>query len=163
MEYTNKEIILHPGELYFGAAPKRIRTVLGSCVAISVWHPQLRVGGLCHYLIATTGKPKEYLLDTKYAAVAGDQLIRHMTNHGRLDAYQVSIWGGGDMNRLPLTETVGFQNIAFARQWVEAHNLQLRHEDVGSDICRTLIFDLADGVCYLKKYRVDDNGHRYEH
>lgn len=163
MEYNDKQIILHPGELYFGSTPKRIRTVLGSCVAISVWHPLLKVGGLCHYVISAPGKQQAHLIDTKYASVAGDQLIRHMTNHGKPREYQASIWGGGDMNSLPLSDTVGSQNIAFARRWVEVHGLQLRHEEVGGDVCRTLIFDLADGACYLKKYHVDDNGQRYEH
>jgi len=36
------EIFLHQGEVYFGDRDTRIRTVLGSCVAITMWHPELK-------------------------------------------------------------------------------------------------------------------------
>ncbi len=45
------EVFLQPGELYFGDGRTRVRTLLGSCVAIAVWHPRLRIGGLCHYML----------------------------------------------------------------------------------------------------------------
>jgi chemotaxis protein CheD len=34
-----------------------IRTVLGSCVSITLWHPVKRVGGMCHFLLPTRGVP----------------------------------------------------------------------------------------------------------
>jgi hypothetical protein len=45
------DIFLQPGEFYFGDHETRIRTLLGSCVAITMWHPRLRIGGMCHYLL----------------------------------------------------------------------------------------------------------------
>jgi len=45
------EIVLHPGDWWFGGGDTRARTVLGSCIAITLWHPQLRVGGMCHYML----------------------------------------------------------------------------------------------------------------
>src|SRR5439155_18563598 len=42
------EIFLQPGEWYFGDADTRIRTLLGSCVAITMWHPRRCLGGMCH-------------------------------------------------------------------------------------------------------------------
>ena len=42
------DLVLQPGEWFFGQSPNRISTLLGSCVAVTVWHPILRCGGLCH-------------------------------------------------------------------------------------------------------------------
>ena len=47
------EIFLQPGEFYWSDAFTRIRTVLGSCVALCVWHPKKNIGGMCHYILAT--------------------------------------------------------------------------------------------------------------
>ncbi len=39
------DIFLQPGELYFGDSDTCIRTVLGSCVSLTFWHPKLLGGG----------------------------------------------------------------------------------------------------------------------
>ncbi|MBL8511280.1 MAG: chemotaxis protein CheD, partial [Betaproteobacteria bacterium] len=50
------DIFLQPGEFYFGDADTRIRTLLGSCVSITMWHPTRRIGGMCHYMLPTRGR-----------------------------------------------------------------------------------------------------------
>ena len=40
------EIFLQPGDFYFGGADTRIRTILGSCVSITMWHPTRLIGGM---------------------------------------------------------------------------------------------------------------------
>jgi len=40
------EIALQAGELHFGNRNTRIRTLLGSCISITAWHPQLPIGGM---------------------------------------------------------------------------------------------------------------------
>lgn len=44
-------VTLQPGEFHFGGANTRIQTLLGSCVAITLWHPIRRIGGMCHYML----------------------------------------------------------------------------------------------------------------
>jgi chemotaxis protein CheD len=50
-DFEPRELFLHPGEYAFGDAQTRIRTLLGSCVAITFWHPVLKTGAMCHYLL----------------------------------------------------------------------------------------------------------------
>jgi len=45
------EVVLGPGDLYFGDRRTRIRTLLGSCVAVTLWHPKAQIGGMCHYMM----------------------------------------------------------------------------------------------------------------
>jgi chemotaxis protein CheD len=51
------EVFLGPGDLYFGDRHTRIRTLLGSCVAITLWHPVALIGGMCHYMMPTRDGP----------------------------------------------------------------------------------------------------------
>lgn len=53
------DIFLQPGEWYFGEGNTRVRTTLGSCVAIVLWHPVRRIGGMCHYMLPSRGRPSD--------------------------------------------------------------------------------------------------------
>src|SRR5690606_5865574 len=45
------EVNLLPGALWFGTGDVRLHTLLGSCVAITLWHPRYRYGGMCHFML----------------------------------------------------------------------------------------------------------------
>ena len=54
------EIFLQPGEFYFGEGKTRVRTLLGSCVAITLWHPRLHLGGMSHYVLPNRQHRKKH-------------------------------------------------------------------------------------------------------
>ena len=92
------DIFLQPGDFYFGGRDTRIRTLLGSCIAIVMWHPKLLIGGMCHYMLSSRNDKMISHLDGRY----GDEAImmfcrealRHTTNPAD---YVVKIFGGGNM------------------------------------------------------------------
>lgn len=45
---------LHPGEIYASATPTVITTVLGSCVAVCLYHRSTRIGGMNHFVFPQT-------------------------------------------------------------------------------------------------------------
>jgi len=47
------EIFLNPGEYFVGGAGFQVRTILGSCVSIILWHQRLRYGAMSHYLLSS--------------------------------------------------------------------------------------------------------------
>ncbi len=47
------EIFLNPGEYFVGGAGFQVRTILGSCVSIILWHQRLRFGAMSHYLLSS--------------------------------------------------------------------------------------------------------------
>ena len=49
------DVFLQPGDLFVADASYRIRTVLGSCVSITLWHPGSACGGMSHFLLPTRG------------------------------------------------------------------------------------------------------------
>ena len=48
------EYMLLPGQIYFSRQPSLISTVLGSCVAVCLWDPKKKIGGMSHYLYPVT-------------------------------------------------------------------------------------------------------------
>lgn len=58
-----REVILQPGELFFGKEDVVVKTLLGSCIAITLWHPEQKQGGMCHYMLPTRGNPRPGLMD----------------------------------------------------------------------------------------------------
>src|SRR3954447_16549729 len=92
------EIFLQPGECYFGDRYTRIRTLLGSCVAITLWHPKLLIGGMCHYLLPQRPGAQPAILSGKYADEAMRLLLGEIkrANTSPQD-YEVKMFGGGNM------------------------------------------------------------------
>lgn len=75
-----KEIVLQPGEFFFGQDDTIIRTHLGSCVAITMWHPEQKRGGMCHYMLPSRGHNDDGL-DGRYADEAIQLFINEISKY----------------------------------------------------------------------------------
>ena len=149
---NQSEIILHPGELAFKASPYKLRTILGSCVSITVWHPALKIGGMCHFVLS---QPKEenkndYKNDYRYGSVALKELARLMKVKAKLNEYKVGVFGGSNMFPTKSALTVGQQNVAYAFQWVRKNGLQLNYESTLGEQSRILIMNIENGDISLR-------------
>jgi chemotaxis protein CheD len=152
------DIFLHPGDHYFADRDTRIRTVLGSCVAMTVWHPQLLVGGMCHYLLpARNGKYRAVDRpepDGRYADAAINLLLEEIDAVGAPHKeYQVKLFGGGSMfpgsdkSRMIL---LGIQNVQAARRLVRQHGFTCVAEHLGDIGHRHVIFEVWSGEVWVK-------------
>ncbi|SMF95114.1 chemotaxis protein CheD [Methylomagnum ishizawai] len=157
------EIFLQPGEFYFGGENTRIRTLLGSCIAITFWHPQARFGGMCHFLLPRRPDPAPRgHLDGRYGDEALLWLIReavaHHTDPGK---YEVKVFGGGNMfpgSSASGRGEVGLRNIERAFRLLGAYGLPVAAKHVGGHGHRNLIFDVWSGHVWLKFVRTDGQG-----
>lgn len=150
---------IHPGEWYFGGDYERLHTVLGSCVALTAWHPKLKIGGMCHYLLANEPRPKTDAVpvsvsasDCRYAIHALKQMKKSMQAYGKLNEFQIGIFGGGDMFPYTTATSIGADNIAFAQQWLVRERLQPMHVDIGGTVSRSLLLLITTGDIQLKHY-----------
>lgn len=93
------EVFLQPGEYHFGDRNTRIRTLLGSCVAVVIWHPLLQIGGMCHVLLPQrSGRRGSATLDGRYADEALQLLLQAAAAAGtEAGEYQAKLFGGGNM------------------------------------------------------------------
>jgi chemotaxis protein CheD len=151
------EIFLQPGELYFGDRDTRIRTVLGSCVSLTFWHPDLLVGGMCHYMLPNRAQERRGIrtreLDGRYADEAIELLIGEIKACGAPHReYQVKLFGGGNMfpeRRVP-ANNVGLRNVEVARQLAAKHGFNCVAEHLGGDGHRNVIFDIWSGHVWVR-------------
>lgn len=154
---------VHPGEWYFGTEYERIHTVLGSCVALTAWHPRLKLGGLCHYLLSRAPEhknkrkaetEKRIERDCRYAIYALEQMKLAMMSFADPQQFHLGLFGGGDMFGSRTRTSIGAENIQFAREWLAKEKLQPRQVDVGGTISRSLILIMHSGEIQLKHYQM---------
>lgn len=156
------EIFLNPGEYYFGDRDIRIRTILGSCVSITVWHPKLLIGGMCHYMLPSRHEREVKTGDGKYADEAFGLLLDDVRRSGTdLEEYQIKMFGGGNMF-LRQTGTgkahVGLKNAEAGRHLVKHHGLNLTSEHLGGAGHRTVIFDIWSGHVWVRHLDLQGGG-----
>jgi chemotaxis protein CheD len=157
IELTPREprLNIHPGEWYFGNEYSSLYTVLGSCVALSVWHPTLKLGGLCHYLLAQqpghsgSAELVRGLGAGRYASSVLPLLSQAMQRYAALSEYQLGLFGGCDAF---VNSVIGKQNILYAQQWLQDHQLTVTRSDLGGTSSRSLVLHLDSGAIDLKHY-----------
>jgi chemotaxis protein CheD len=130
-----------------------MRTLLGSCVAITLWHPQRRIGGMCHYMLPTRNKSHADANDGRYGDEALAMLLRHVRAHRcEPSEFEAKLFGGGYMFDGPggLPVQVQNGNILAARRLVTEHGLPIKAEHLGGYGHRQIVFDLASGDVWMK-------------
>jgi chemotaxis protein CheD len=150
---TQRQTYLEPGDFCFGAAPLQIKTLLGSCVTVTLWHPLRHIGGMCH--IQMPGRSKGFgahEFDGHYAEDAFALFDKALADSGSAAReYVAKLFGGGNM--FPGSDTaamdVGNRNLASVRQQFSVRNMEPTVEHVGGAGHRKLIFDLASGDVWL--------------
>lgn len=149
------DIFLHPGEWYFGDRHTRIHTTLGSCVAVTLWHPALRLGGMCHYMLPGRG-PADHdstTLSARYGEDALRLLMAEVRQHGtRAGDYEAKLFGGASMFDVgPQGSSVAQRNVDAAEALMLRHGLRVAARSLGGTGYRRLFFNLADGDVWVRR------------
>jgi len=149
------EIFLQPGEYYFGDRHTRIRTLLGSCVAITLWHPKLLIGGMCHYLLPARVPVHASALSGKYADEAMYLLLDEIKRaNTQPKDYEVKMFGGGDMFptvRHTSWKHIGSKNAEAGHRLLKRHGLHFAASDLGGVGHRNIFFDVWNGQVWVRK------------
>jgi chemotaxis protein CheD len=168
------EIFLQPGDFYFGDRNTRIRSLLGSCIAVTMWHPQRLLGGMCHYMLpfrsAKKTPPRQYQLDGRYAEEAMlmffREAIRQDTDPRK---YVVKVFGGGNMfpdskrkrsgtctpgsskAEIMACPDVSCKNISAIHLLAKQYGFHIAAEHMGGIGHRNIIFDVWSGHVWMRK------------
>lgn len=153
------EILLQPGEYYFSNDPNtRIRTLLGSCVSVTLWHPKLKIGGMCHFLLpkrkSSLKELNRQLADARYAEEALWLLREDIRHLGLpLSQFQAKLFGGGRMfnGDEGSIADVGCKNIQMAKDLLHSMGLNSISEHVGGTGHRNVFFDLWNGDVWVRQ------------
>lgn len=166
-----KEVYLLPGEFHFGDKNSRITTLLGSCIAITLWHPQKLIGGMCHYMLPSPPFRKDHQkLNGKYAEDAIKMFMKEIKLAGTMPhEYQVKVFGGGSMfaNEIITTSNctpsyngciksttckqISCKNRLIAPFLLQQHGFNITNHDLGGTQHRKVIFELWSGDVWQRK------------
>jgi chemotaxis protein CheD len=146
------EIYLHPGEWHFGDEDTRIKTLLGSCVSFTLWHPERKIGGMCHYMLPRrSNRAPGGELDGKYGDEAMMLLEQQIEKEGtRPREYVARVFGGGSMLDLGGIN-VSERNVETARHLIKHHGFRMEGECLGGVGHRNVVFDIWSGEVWLRK------------
>ena len=151
-----KDIYLSIGDFFWGGPNSRVTTILGSCVSICVWHPQNKIGGICHYTMPGRREKRRENLNPKY----GDDAMWMMLEKIEMSKtapkeFIVKIFGGASVvykeNMIPFLN-VGERNIISAVERLKKAGLSIQAENVGGNRSRKLCFELWSGDIWMKKF-----------
>lgn len=120
-----------------------IKTVLGSCVSISVWDQRKKFGGMNHYIYPKRdGKERS----TKFGDVACPYLIKLMQDLGSsISDLVVNVVGGASSP--VINSDIGSSNIQIAQSVLDRYSLPVGIWDVGGVMGRKVLFNTATGEC----------------
>ena len=152
-EVVQSKHYLHAGQYFASAEPTVITTILGSCVAVCLWNPRLRIGGMNHFLLPDwAGRGRA---SPRFGNVAIASLIENLLSLGsKLTDLEAKIFGGAsviDTHGTGEGHLLGDRNISVARLVLKEEKIAIFNEDVGGHVGRKVIYHTDSGEAWVKK------------
>ena len=121
-----------------------ITYALGSCIGICFYDPTIKLAALLHIMLPInmeTGRKNPL----KYADTGIRETLRMMAKIAG-GAKMFDVPGGGSLGN------IGQRNIESVHLNLKKEGVRLLKEDVGGTSARTLWFDAATGIGYIRSY-----------
>lgn len=143
MEELQKHF-LHPAALFASKTPTLVSTILGTCVAICLYDPISRVGGINHFMLASwdgSGLPS-----LKYGDHATRALLEKMLRLGADKRnIQARVYGGLCRDKRGDAFNIGEKNINVAYSCLSQYHIPILAKDVGGCSPRKLSYQTHTG------------------
>lgn len=133
---------------------KPLSTLLGSCVAVCLFDPALKIGGINHFMLPEMGRSKYGDVDSMLSGnFAMEALLNALLAKGARKArLQAKAFGGGtiidtDSN----SPNIGMRNASFAKEWLLREGIPLLSSDFLGPWSRKIIFLPFNGEAFCKR------------
>lgn len=156
---NHHQIFLRPGELLFCGEPSIVTTLLGSCVAVTMFSPARKIGAICHALLPQPGRnepgrngaPDGY----HYVSLAIPAMLDKFRLYKiRGSELEIKLFGGASVLGPRLDEnletSIGALNVRLAKRLLAEANLRILRSHVGGGTGRKLLFNTDTGEVLLK-------------
>ncbi|MEA1933533.1 MAG: chemotaxis protein CheD [Thermodesulfobacteriota bacterium] len=126
---------------------------LGSCIGVTIWDPEVRTGGLLHYLLPDSNLNKEKAKKNPF--IFSDSgvplLFREAYKFGALKKRMiVKVAGGAQVLGNNDFFDIGKRNMLALRKIFWRNNVIVAGSDIGGTISRTIFLNIKTGVTLVK-------------
>jgi len=147
-------VYLKPGEVLVTRRPVLVSTVLGSCVAVTMFSASRGFGAICHAMLPENcGRDN----DLRYVDTVLQHMYEKITAYGIGSDLVVKLFGGAQVlnvgERTADRQTVGDQNIAQAETVLASLGLVVSARDTGGGRGRKLFFCTRSGDVFMRRIR----------
>lgn len=148
------KVYLLPGDYQVGDSRYRIRTLLGSCVSITLWHPRLQVGAMSHFVLHGS-KHEVGSLNARYGEDALRLMEAELSALGvKVAECQAKIFGGGAMfetrGKTSMLD-IGRKNGEAARRMLLERNIPIFSESLFGEGHRQIAFNVKTGDVWVRQ------------
>ncbi len=144
MNGSGKTLAIVQGDFAVSGDPDLVMsTVLGSCVAVCLFDPNARVGGMNHFLLAGTAEPRSN--DLRYGVNAMELLINQLLQAGaERHKLLAKLFGGARMTAH--AGDIGQSNADFAQGFLKQEGIPCVSQSLGGEQARRVQFTPATGA-----------------
>ena len=144
---------VHPGA-WAVESQQPLSTLLGSCVAVCLFDPLLKLGGINHFMLPDMGRSKYGDVDSLLSGnFAMEALLNALLIKGAKKVrLQAKAFGGGtiiDTDGGSLS--IGMRNANFAKEWLAREGIPLKSSDFLGPWSRKIIFLPFNGEAFCKR------------
>ena len=161
MDYTcltAKELERHARVVQPGAwlvdSEKPMATLLGSCVAVCLFDPLLKIGGINHFMLPEMGRRTNGDVDSLLSGnFAMEALLNALLAKGaKKIRLQAKAFGGGTIIDTDIgSPSIGQRNASFAKEWLAREGIALRSSDFLGPWSRKVVFLPFNGEAFCKR------------
>lgn len=155
-------LYLKPGELHVTDKPMIVRTLLGSCLAVTMFNRRLGIAAMCHATLPEISLEERrrgnFSERFKYVNAVIPEMAARLRSYGiRNDEIEVKLFGGAETLHTEgapnMNQLVGKSNIAAALKILEAEGLRVDTSDAGGAFGRKIFFYTNTGEVLLKRLK----------
>ncbi len=131
-----------------------LSTLLGSCVTVCLFDPQLKVGGINHFMLPDMGRSKHGDVDSMLSGnFAMEALLNSLLAKGAKKVrLQAKAFGGGTIiDTDGGAPSIGMRNANFAKEWLQREGIPLTSSDFLGPWSRKIIFLPFNGDAFCKR------------
>lgn len=146
---SESEIRIGIGELAVSKSPRILRTLVGSCVGITLYDPQKKVGGLAHVVHPESNGRSDQ--PGKYADTAICKLIKDLSQLGGEQRRLVAKYAGGaKMLHAFSSNPIGDLNVEMIERILLQLGIPILGKECGGKSGRRLALDLTSGTLRIE-------------
>lgn len=138
-----------PGEIGTTSMGDELITILGSCVALVLWHADTGFGAMSHIVLPQRmPSDRSRAVPGRYAPEAVDALTGVARQRGlHLADFRLCLFGGSSLQQTGgQCRDVGCRNIAAVRDLVAARAAVIVRADLGGNLARRVVLDAESGA-----------------